>query len=298
MSITRNLLAALAFGFVASCASTPETNDLTGAAPALFVARDADSTMYIYGTIHLRRPTDGWGGSHVEAALARSQEVWTEVDMDPDAMARAQAEALRLGMSTQNLLSAHLTAEDEERLTALCQRLGIPRQALERMRPWMAALTLSIMPMVQAGYDPNAGVDRSVIAWATANNKALRSFETPEQQIALFAGFTPEEEIEMLRLSIDSAEEGVALINAMSAAWDAGDIATLEAQVVTEARTTAPEMYQSFFVERNNAWMTVLSRELDGAGVDFVAVGAGHLYGPDGLIAQLRARGVRVERVH
>ena len=297
MSITRSLLAALAFGFVASCASTPATNDQTGATPALFAARDADSTMYIYGTIHLRRAGDAWGGPHVEAALAQSEEIWTEVDMDPAAEARGQAEALRLGMSPQNALSSHLTAEDEERLTALCQRLGLPRQALERMSPWMAALTLTVMPMLQAGYDPQAGVDRAVVAWGRQHNKTLRSFETPEQQIALFAGLDEDEEMEMLRYSFEGAEQTVELVNALSAAWDRGDIAALEAQIITEARTSAPRMYQSFFVDRNNAWMTVLSRELDGAGVDFVAVGAGHLYGPDGLVAQLRRRGVRVERV-
>lgn len=297
MSITRSLLAALALGFVASCASTPATNDQTGATPALFAARDADSTMYIYGTIHLRRAGDAWGGPHVEAALAQSEEIWTEVDMDPAAEARGQAEALRLGMSPQNALSSHLTAEDEERLTALCQRLGLPRQALERMSPWMAALTLTVMPMLQAGYDPQAGVDRAVVAWGREHNKTLRSFETPEQQIALFAGLDENEEMEMLRYSFEGAEQTVELVNALSAAWDRGDIAALEAQIITEARTSAPRMYQSFFVDRNNAWMTVLSRELDGAGVDFVAVGAGHLYGPDGLVAQLRRRGVRVERV-
>ena len=297
MSITRSLLAALALGFVASCASTPATNDQTGATPALFVARDADSTMYIYGTIHLRRAGEAWGGAHVEAALAQSEEIWTEVDMDPAAEARGQAEALRLGMSPQNALSSHLTAEDEERLTALCQRLGLPRQALERMSPWMAALTLTVMPMLQAGYDPQAGVDRAVVAWGREHNKTLRSFETPEQQIALFAGLDENEEMEMLRYSFEGAKQTVELVNALSAAWDRGDIAALEAQIITEARTSAPRMYQSFFVDRNNAWMTVLSRELDGAGVDFVAVGAGHLYGPDGLVAQLRRRGVRVERV-
>ncbi|MBL8547093.1 MAG: TraB/GumN family protein [Hyphomonadaceae bacterium] len=297
MSITRFLLASLVFGFVAACASTPTNNDAAGAAPALFVARDADSTMYVYGTIHLRRAGDAWGGAHVEAALAQSEEIWTEVDMDPAAEARGQAEALRLGMSPQNNLSAHLTAEDDERLIALCQRLGLPPQALERMQPWMAALTLSLMPMMQAGYDPQAGVDRAVVAWGRANSKTLRSFETPEQQIALFAGFDHDEQMEMLRYSFESAEQSVELVNTLSGAWDRGDIATLEARIVTEARNSAPDMYQAFYADRNDAWMSVLSRELEGAGVDFVAVGSGHLYGPDGLIAQLRARGVRVERV-
>lgn len=297
MSITRTLLASLAFGLVASCAGTPATNDVTGAAPALFVARDADSTMYIYGTIHLRRTGDAWGGPHVEAALAESQEIWTEVDLDPAAEARGQAEAMRLGTSPDAALSTHLSAEDRQRLAALVQSLGIPAQAFERMRPWMAAVTLYVMPIVRAGYDPQAGVDRAVVAWGRQHNKTLRSFETPEEQIRFFAGFDEEVQVEMLRQAIGEAEEGVENVNQVSAAWDRDDIAAIEALVITEVRTPYPSAYQAVFVDRNNAWMEVLSLELDGAGVDFVAVGAGHLYGPDGLIAQLRARGVRVERV-
>ncbi|ANP45040.1 TraB/GumN family protein [Candidatus Viadribacter manganicus] len=297
MSIARIFLATFALGFVAACATSQATNDATGAAPALFVARDADSTLYVYGAIHMRRANDAWGGPHVEAALADAQEVWTEVDLDPAAEARGQAEAMRLGLSAGAPLSSHLSEEDREHLGALTQRLGIPPQALDRMRPWMAALTLSVVPIIQAGYDPQAGVDRAVVAWARERDKTLRSFETPEQQVALFANWGEEAQVDMLRQAIESADEGVELVNGVSAAWDRGDIAEIEALTVTEVRTTYPNVYRLLYVDRNNAWMEVLSRELDGAGVDFVAVGSGHLYGPDGLIAQLRARGVRVERV-
>jgi uncharacterized protein len=297
MSNIRRLLAALALSFLAACVTTPRPDDTIGAAPALFVARDADSTLYLYGTIHLRRAGDAWGGPHIEAALTESQEVWTEVDLDPASEARAQAEAIRLGMSPDAALSTHLTAEDQQSLAALSQSLGIPSQALERMRPWMAALTLSVVPIVRAGYDPQAGVDRAVVAWARVHDKTLRSFETPEQQVSFFAGLDEEVQVALLRQAINEAEAGVELVNALSAAWDRGDVIALEDQIVTEVRAAYPLVYQSFFVARNNAWMEVLSQELDGAGVDFVAVGSGHLYGADGLISQLRARGVRVERV-
>jgi hypothetical protein len=50
-------------------------------------------------------------------------------------------------------------------------------------------------------------------------------------------------------------------------------------------------------VRRNEAWVETLLRELEGSGTDFVAVGAGHLLGAEGLVERLRAQGVRVERV-
>lgn len=297
MSKLRTILAVFAAVGLASCATAQQPDDTVGAAPALFVARDADSTLYLYGTIHLRRTGDPWGGPHVEAALAESAEVWTEISMTPESEAAAQAEALRLGMAPGAPLSDHLDEADEQRLATLVQSLGLPGEALEPMRPWLAALTLTVMPMLRAGFDPQAGVDRAVTAWAVAHDKTMRAFETPQQQIGFFANLDEETQVAMLRQAVNEAEAGVELVNAMSAAWGRGDGAALETLAISPVRTDYPSVYRSLYVERNNAWMVVLNEELEGAGVDFVAVGAGHIYGPDGLVAQLRARGVRVERV-
>jgi hypothetical protein len=83
----------------------------------------------------------------------------------------------------------------------------------------------------------------------------------------------------------------------MTAAWERGDLDTLERFVVDNMREHYPELYATLFVERNGAWVDTLVRELEGAGVDFVVVGAGHLLGADGLLAQLRARGYAVARM-
>jgi hypothetical protein len=102
----------------------------------------------------------------------------------------------------------------------------------------------------------------------------------------------------MLLSSLEGAERSVEMVDAMTTAWDGGDVAALESSVIAEIRDNYPAFYTRFIVDRNNAWMTVLTQELGGAGVDFVAVGAGHIVGEDGLVAQLRARGVHVERVN
>lgn len=245
----------------------------------------------------MRRSGDPWGGPHVEAALAQAEEIWTEVDVSFESEARAQTEAMRLGLSPGRALATYLDAADRQRLDALTARLGIPGERLSPMRPWMAALTLSVVPLFRAGYDPQAGVDRAVAAWGVQEGKTLRAFETAEEQIDFFAGLDEDVQVAMLREAVARAEEGVEVVNALSAAWDRGDIAVIEERTITELRTNYPRLYRSFFVQRNDDWMGDIARELEGAGVDFVAVGSGHVYGPDGLIAQLRARGVRVERV-
>lgn len=267
--------------------------------PALFVARDADSTMYLFGTVHVRRAGAPWGDAEAQAALAEADEVWTEIPISPEADAQIAPLTLRLGAAPPGRpLSSWLTAEEHQRLKQLCARLGVPAETLEGMRPWLAGMMLSMLPMLQAGYDPEAGVDRAIDAAADAAGKTMRSFETAEQQLRMIAGLDDDLQHAMLIEAIDEADEGAALLDQLSAAWERGDLYLLEAAVITELRAEYPALYDVMFTRRNNAWMEVLMREMDGAGVDFVAVGAGHLLGEDGLIAQLRGRGVSVERVN
>jgi len=291
--IRMTVLAAIASAVLATSACAQETFD-----PALYVVRDADSTMYLYGTVHVRPRGTDWGDEDVRAALASAQEVWTEIEISPAADARAQALALQMGAAPADRpLSSWLTEDENARLTALTERLGIPRSYLETMQPWMAGLTLSLLPIMRAGYDPMSGVDRAVDAYGDANGKTMRTFETIEQQLGFFSGLDEETQREFLREAIDEAEQGPAMIGDMTRAWERGDLDTLERVVVEDTRREYPDVYEALFVRRNDAWMEVLVREMQGSGVDFVAVGAGHLLGEDGLVAQMRARGYPVERV-
>lgn len=286
-------LAGIALAALATAACAQEEFD-----PALYVVSDADSTMYLYGTVHVRPRGTDWGDQDVRETLASAEEIWTEIEISPEADQRTQELAMQMGQAPADRpLSSWLTAEENDRLNALTQRLGIPRAHLETMQPWMAGLTLSLLPIMQAGYDPASGVDRAVDAYGDANGKTMRAFETAEQQIGFFVGLDEQTQRAFLREAIEEAETGPGMIREMTSAWERGDLELLERLVIDDTREEYPAVYQALFVERNNAWMETLVRELEGVGVDFVAVGAGHLLGEDGLVEQFRARGYTVERV-
>ncbi len=286
------VLAALALAASATTACAQELD------PALYVVHDADSTMYLYGTVHVRPQGADWADRDVREALAAAEEIWTEIEISPEADQRAQALSTELGAAPADRpLSSWLTAEENARLDALTQRLGIARSYVETMQPWMAGLTLSLLPIMQAGYDPQSGVDRAVDAYGDAAGKTMRALETVEQQLGFFSGLDEETQRAFLREAIDEAERGPAMIAEMTAAWERGDLEMLERVVVDDTREEYPAVYDALFVQRNNAWVEILVQELEGSGVDFVAVGAGHLLGEDGLVEQLRARGYTVERV-
>lgn len=295
-TLVRTFAALLALT-LAACVQRPASEE-SGITPLLYVVRDDDSTMYLYGTVHVRPRGADWGNARVRAAIDESSEVWTELLMTPEADQRAQTLALQLGTAPAGQpLSSWLTPEENAALNAVTTRLGMPQGALEPYRPWLAALTLTVVPLVQAGYDPNSGVDRSIDAYADAAGKTMRALETPEQQLGFFSSLSPELQREMLQEAIAESETLAGMIGEMSQAWERGDERALAQAVVEETRTEYPELYQTLFVARNDAWMEELQREMEGEGVDFIAVGAGHIIGRDGLAAQFRARGYRVERV-
>ena len=289
--------AALVAVSLASCAQAPAPEE-GGITPALYAVRDRDSTIYLYGTVHVRPRGADWGNARVRAAIDESEEIWTELLMNPETDQQTQALAMRLGAATPGRpLSSWLSPEENSALNAVTTRFGMPQGALEPLQPWMASLTLTLVPLLQAGYDPASGVDRSIDVYADAAGKNMRALETAEQQLSFFADLSPEVQREMLQEAISESENVATMIGEMSAAWERGDDEALQRAVIDDSREEYPELYQMLFVDRNNAWMTVLTREMEGSGVDFVAVGAGHIIGPDGLVAQFRARGYRVERV-
>jgi uncharacterized protein len=289
------LFAALALAFIGpACAETQPTP----IHPALFVIRDADSTIYLFGTIHVRQAGQDWGGPEAHAALASADDVWTELEISPEGDAQGQRLMMQYGMAPAgHPLSSYFSAAENQRLNALTARLGLAPNTLEPYQPWLAAITLSIVPLLREGYDPNSGVDRSIDAIGDASHKHMRAFETYEQQIGFLANLSPDLQRQMVLDTVDEADEGAQLIADMTRAWERGDERRLQHLVVDETREEYPELYNVLFKQRNAAWIETLQHELQGSGVDFVAVGAGHLLGPDGLVEQLRARGIRVQRV-
>jgi uncharacterized protein YbaP (TraB family) len=297
MKVLVRAFAALLALSAASCAQAP-AQEAGGVTPLLYAVRDRDSTIYLYGTVHVRPRGADWANARVRAAIDESSEVWTELMMNPETDARTQQLAMQLGRAPQGRpLSSWLTPEENASLNEVTTRLGLPQGALEPFQPWMAALTLTLVPLMQAGYDPQSGVDRQLDAYADSAGKTMRALETPEQQLNFFAGMSDELQREMLREGIEESGNVAEMIGQMTTSWERGDERALANAVVEETRREYPELYQTLFVERNNAWMEELTREMEGSGVDFVAVGAGHVIGRDGLAAQFRARGYRVERV-
>ncbi len=267
---------------------------IQGEGPALWVVKDADSTLYLFGSVHVLRPTTGWASPRVEAAFDSASDIWFEIS-NPDDQAAIMPLIQQHGLSPETPLSSRLTPEENAELDAAAQAMGASAAQLQPMKPWLAALSLSVAPLIKAGYDPKSGVELVLKARAEAAGKPIHGFETIDKQIGILAGLPDDVQLVFLRETLKDYENAATKLDEMVEAWARGDVATLDRVTITEMKEASPALYQSVLVDRNTDWANQIQTMLEGSGTAFIAVGAAHLTGDDSVQAILQKRGVTVE---
>lgn len=262
------------------------------AKPALWVVRDADTTIYLFGTVHLLPHDTDWHYSALDKALADSQALYVEL-VDDDQLNMA-ALVLRYGIDSAHPLSSLLSPSDWSRLQHAAQLADVPGGAggLNIMKPWLAALSLTVAPLAKAGLDPAQGVDKQLRTAMEKAGKPVRGLETAEQQIRFLADMPAALQLGLLRSTLRETDRATLELKKLIDAWKAGDdaaIAKLENEML---RREEPQLYQRLLVERNAAWAQRIKAMLEEPGTYFIAVGAAHLAGPDSVQARLRALGI------
>jgi uncharacterized protein YbaP (TraB family) len=265
------------------------------AEPALWVLKDHDSTIYLFGTVHYLKPDTRWRSPKIDKALAESAELVLEVAglEDPSRVAPIMRS---YGIDTARTLSSKLTPKERGRLAEAARTIGIPPERMEPMRPWLAALTLMTAPALKAGYDPRSGVENVLTADAKLAGKPISGLETAEQQIRFFADMPEATQIALLEATLDDVDDAATQLDRMVDGWARGDDRALEREAIDEMKRDYPALYEIAVTRRNRAWADQLKTKLGGSGVSFVAVGGAHLVGPDSVIVELEKRGLKVTR--
>ncbi|MGB3839635.1 MAG: TraB/GumN family protein [Rhodanobacter sp.] len=264
--------------------------------PALWVVKDTDTTIYLFGTVHLMPSDASWHDPTLDRAMADSRTLYIELtDDDP---ANMTALVLRYGMDATHPLSSQLSQSEAHRLDLLANKLGVPggMQTLNVMRPWLAALTLAVTPLLKAGLDPEHGVDKQLKAQMSAAGKPVLGLETAEQQIRFLADMPRMIELALLRSTMRDADKGTFRLTELIDAWKAGDVDAIARIGNDDMRLHEPKLYQRLLVQRNQVWATKIAAMLQQPGTVFIAVGAAHLAGPDSVQVQLRKLGISAQR--
>jgi uncharacterized protein YbaP (TraB family) len=265
------------------------------AEPALWKVQGPHATVYLFGTVHLLKSTTQWHSPKIDAAFASADTLWEEI-ANADDIAAAQPIIQQYGLDPAHPLSGKLDDAGKAKLAAAEAAFGLPASQLEPLQPWLAALTFQVLPIVKAGYDPKSGVDLALRATAVAQHKPVMGFETIDQQLHLFADLQPQLQVDYLLFMLGAADQSAGRLGELVDIWAAGDTTGLAALLNGDLFTRYPTLYRVLLVQRNRGFADKIEQLLHGSGTTFVAVGAGHLVGPDSVQADLAKDGITAVR--
>jgi uncharacterized protein YbaP (TraB family) len=279
-----------------SCAPHPNGPD-----PALWRLSDADSTVWLFGSVHVLPPGLAWRTERIDSALAGAEILVLETDTGRAAETAFASLVSRYGREPRErtlaalIASGTLSTADRERLERQARAAGLDPTGVETLRPWLAALQISLAVAVSQGHSVEAGVEAALVETAEADGKIVQALETPEQQIRTLADLPVDDELAFLRETLRQIDEAPETLDALDRAWASGDVETLARLTERDMRSAGNGVYEALITRRNAAWTSRIRALLAGNQDVFVAVGAAHLVGDDSVVAQLRAQGLTIE---
>jgi len=290
------LLSATLFAATPALAQTPAAAPLPDADPAIWVVKDPDTTIYLFGTFHALDGKHAWFNDEVKTAFDKAGELVLEIPPmdDPSAI---QPLVMKYAADTSGkTLSEKLSPATREKLAKALGAIGAPPTAFDKFKPFFATLTLVMANAQKLGFTGQNGAEAVLTKAAKEEKKPIGALETIDYQFGLFANMSEAEQIEMLEQTLDQLDQLAPLFAEMNQHWTKGDSEGF-AKLMNEMSAQSPAAYKALLSDRNANWADWIDKRLDKPGVVFVGVGAGHLGGKDSVQDYLAKRGIKSERV-
>jgi hypothetical protein len=284
-------------GLAAMAGCSPAAAQTATARPALWQVRDADTTVYLFGTIHMLPQNYAWRSSKLDKALAKSDGLIVETLIDDRNPQSIAAELAQLGYRDGLPPILNRVAPDKRaNLAAAIARSKMPIAAFDRMETWAAAFLLLGQQFQALDLKGADGVESSLRNSFTAARKPIGQLETNREQLSFFDRLSEAAQRTLLEGAVESPQQMRGQFDAMLSAWTRGDVDAI-AKSFTEELRDSPELRDSLLARRNANWTGWVERRMTQPGSVMVAVGAGHLAGDGSVQDMLKKRGYRVTRL-
>lgn len=264
--------------------------------PAMWKLSDPDTTIYLFGTIHMLPKDFNWRTKKFDAAVASADTLVLEIADQQDQ--RKVATTFQQMATTPGLppLPERIAAEQRPALAELMRKAKLADGQLDPFETWAAALTLGVSLYNGIGATAEDGVERQLTNQFNKNGKPIEGLETTPQQLSYFDTMPETSQRVLLAGIVQEADESSEQFREMTSAWSRGDLKKIAMTFDDELRLS-PELADVLLRQRNANWANWLEKRLDQPGTILVAVGAGHLAGKDSVVEMLEAKGLKVERV-
>ena len=286
-----------AFGLAALLASPSAAKAPPAAHPALWAVSDADTTVYLFGTIHLLPANYQWRTPKFDQAVANSQQLVVETIVDLQKPDGIMAAKLNLGFS-RGLppIAQRVPPEKVPLLRSAIAKSGAPEKYYDQMETWLAAFELLGVRFREIGLEGEAGPEQTLQRDFAAAKKPIGELETNAEQLAYFDQLPESAQRLLLEGSIEESKNMNSDFGKMLASWSKGDVKAISVSFNRDL-SVSPALKEALLQRRNANWSRWVERRMATPGSVMVAVGAGHLAGPDSLVTLLKREGYKVRRI-
>jgi uncharacterized protein YbaP (TraB family) len=251
-------------------------------------------SAYLLGSLHVLTPEWYPLNATINKAFAESKVLVEEVDIDETSDPAQMMSALMKAMLTDGKTLDQVIAPDVyAEVKRRAEKSGLPMMAIQRMKPWLVAITLMAPTLQAAGFKPELGVDRHFYDRALVLGMKRQALETLAYQLDRFDSLSLKLQEDLLKTTMEDLDTEVSSVKEMAQAWAFGNVAAMEKMTLT-ALQESPELYKLLLLERNHNWMPHVETCLKQNAGCFIVVGAAHLVGPDGLPTLLSKKGYKV----
>jgi len=263
----------------------------------MWKATSPSATVYLVGSIHVGDSSMYPLPKEVESAFAAAKVLAVEINVKNADQAKMMGLVQKYGMyAGDDSLTKHLSKETQAALDDYCTRHNVPRMGMEKLKPWVMAVTIIAMAWQQAGEDPSQGIDMHFLDESKPPQR-IDELETMESQLSIFAEATEEEQQSMLASALKQGDKMKDLIKRMEAAYISGDPDALQKIMAEQDDVGSKSLEKKLLDDRNVAMAGKMEEYLKGKDPVFAVVGAAHIIGDKGIAKQLRDRGYKVEQV-
>jgi uncharacterized protein len=263
---------------------------------SLWRVSKGNNQLVIGGTIHLLGKSDHPLPDEFEQAFREIDTLVLEADLEALSKPEVQAQLLANLMYTDGTtLKSKINTKTYRALLRYCKASGLSINSMQSMKPSMVVLSLTLAELQRLGL-AEAGVDYKFLEKAKTSGKKILGLESAETQINTLANMGKGHENELILSTIKELKKTPAFMDEMKKAWRSGNLLDLERIGIKTMRAEFPELNKTLLTSRNNAWLPKIKAMLDTPERELVLVGALHLAGEDGVLAQLKKHGYAVEQ--
>jgi len=262
------------------------------------VEKQGQQASHVFGTMHVGDAEITTLAAPVQQAFSAARILLTELKMDYATMAAVMR---NMYFSDQRTLLA-ITGQDLfDQVAARLAEIGISRKAAMKMRPWAVMSVLGVAQLGSGGASSGIGLDVQLYTDAMRQGKPVEGLETADEQLSVFENLPNQAKVDMVRSVVDDNQRTLAEYKKIREAYLARDLKRLLEMAEEEAQGEYGQFMQAFnrvgVVERNRRMTTRMLKHIEG-GAAFVAVGALHLPGEQGILRRLENLGYRVTPVY